>query len=260
MIGAAAFLPNTPTLIGDMGVDHRDTIAALRDIGKNLSGRIDTVVIMSPHFQTSGSFGIVSAVKLKQIYDFYGFPEEFYRVRYEPPGDPETAIKIVRSGIQAGIRITETDRWGLDHGAWSPLYHIFPEADIPIIPVSICPDLGAQAHKSLGALLRSDFSGQRIFAVSTGSFIHRLDLFQSRKGEVPQDAMKYLDLCISSLNSGRWEDIWNADPKILKAAAPEGYNLPLKFLEGVVGSDFRARILSNEVEFNASSLTTVLFE
>ena len=105
MIKAVAFVPNTPTLIGDLGVNHVETISALRSFGKEISGKIDAAVIMTPHFQTSGSFGIVSAARLRQIYDFYGFPRAFYEVKYEPPGDPELAGQIVNLGKDHGIRI-----------------------------------------------------------------------------------------------------------------------------------------------------------
>ena len=125
-------MPNTPTLIGDLGVDHKDTIAALRSLGKEIAGKIDAVVIMTPHFQTSGSFGVVGTERLRQIFDFYGFPPEFYEARYEPPGDPQLAEQIINLGKDAGIRIGQAGNWGLDHGAWSPLFHIFKDADVPI--------------------------------------------------------------------------------------------------------------------------------
>ena len=67
-------------------------------------------------------------------------------------------------------------------------------------------------------------------------------------------------LCISAFNEGNWEKIWNAQPDIVRTASPEGHNLPLRFIQGAVGEKFKSRILSNEIEFNAASLTTVVFK
>ena len=260
MIKAVAFVPNTPTLIGDLGVKHAETISALKSFGKEISGKIDAAVIMTPHFQTSGSFGIVSATRLRQIYDFYGFPRAFYEVKYEPPGDPELAGQMVNLGKDHGIRIMPVGNWGLDHGAWSPLFHIFEGAQMPVVPMSISQDLGPAAHVSLGKMMRSPQIKKNICILATGSLIHRLDLFQTGSDETPPGAMEYLDLCIASFRAGTWERICGASRDLFHAASPEGDNLPLRFIEGAVGEKFKAKILSNEIEFNAASLTTVVFE
>ena len=260
MISSVCFLPNSPTLIGNLGIRNEKTISALRSLGDQIRDNIDAVVIMSPHFYTSGSFGIVSCQKLKQIYDFYGFPQEFYSVKYEPAGDPDLAKEIIKLGAENSIRIGQVTNWGLDHGAWSPLVHIFRDADIPVVPVSICPELGPQSHVLLGNLMRSQSIKKKICILSTGSLIHRLDLFQIDNQETPPMAIEYLDLCISAFNEGNWEKIWNAPSDLVKAASPEGYNLPLRFIQGAIGEKFKSRVLSNEIEFNAASLTTVIFE
>ena len=108
--------------------------------------------------------------------------------------------------------------------------------------------------------MRSQSIKKNICILSTGSLIHRLDLFQRGNQETPPAAVEYLNLCISAFNEGNWEKIWNAPPNIVRAASPEGYNLPLRFIQGAVGEKFKSRVLSNEIEFNAASLTTVIFK
>jgi|GEM_PF-2783858 aromatic ring-opening dioxygenase catalytic subunit (LigB family) len=93
------FAPNTLTIIESLGVDHTETIKALESIGKNLPVKPEFVVIVSPYFQTEGGFGIVSNESIRQIYDFYGFPEELYRVKYEPRGSPENARRLIEISI-----------------------------------------------------------------------------------------------------------------------------------------------------------------
>ncbi len=259
VIEAVAFVPNSPTLIGNLGIDHSKTVTALQSIGESLADKIDAVVVMTPHFQTFGSFQLVSSNKLKQIYDFYGFPKEFYNVRYEPPGDPDLAGQIVSLAENAEIPISQTTDWGLDHGAWSPLFHIFRGSNVPVVPVSISPDLGKGAHRSLGAMMRSSSISKRLLLISSGSLIHRLDLFQAGSKSLPPEAGEYLNLCLTSFQRGSWDAIRNAPKEFFNAAAPEGYNLPLNFIEGAVGERFRATVMSNEMEFNVASMTTVVF-
>ena len=260
MIESVAFVPNSPTLIGNLGINHSKTVTALQSIGESLADKIDAVIVMTPHFQSFGSFHLVSSKKLKQIYDFYGFPKELYTVTYEPPGDPDLAGQIVSLGKAAGIPVSETNDWGLEHGAWSPLFHVFREANVPVVPVSISPDLGKGAHKSLGVMMKSNSITKRLFLISSGSLIHRLDLFQAGNKSLPLEAREYLNLCLTSFERGNRDTIRNAPSELFNVAAPEGYNLPLNFIEGAVGERFKARVMSNEMEFNAASLTTVVFE
>ena len=69
------------------------------------------------------------------IHDFYGFPEQLYRFHYEVPGSPELAARAAE--LLAPVPVAQTDRWGLDHGAWTVLMHAFPEADIPVVQLSL---------------------------------------------------------------------------------------------------------------------------
>ncbi len=260
MIKAIAFVPNSPSLIGNIGVDHEKTVKALESFGRGIEDGVDAVIIMTPHFQTSGGFGIVDTPELKQIFDYYGFPPELYKVKYEPPGDAELGEQLIKLGNENHINIGSVGNWGLDHGAWSPLLHIFKDAAVPVIPISICPDIGAQAHVELGRLMGSSTIKRNLCILASGSLVHRLDLFQRGASEIPPGAREYLETCISAFNEGKWGKIWDADPDILRDASPEGYNLPLRFIQGAVGEKFRATILSNEIEFNAASLTTVKFD
>ena len=108
--------------------------------------------------------------------------------------------------------------------------------------------------------MRSSSITNNLCVISTGSLIHRLDLFQAGTDRTPPKALEYLNICISALEEGKWESIWNAPIDLIKAASPEGHNLPMRFIQGVVGDRFRARIMANEIEFNAASLTTAVFE
>jgi len=255
----AFYVPNTPTLIGDLGVKHDDTERALKLIGEDMIGKPEAVFVVSPHFVTEGGIGIVAKPKLNQLYDFYGFPKEFYEVRYTPPGSPALAEDLLDLAEKDNLPLGIAEGWGLDHGAWSPLIHIFPMADVPIIPVSISNSTGTKDHERVGTLIRRLSMDHEVAIISTGSIIHRLDLWQKGVLSVPENALKYLDTCLDAFRSGNWEEIWKAPRELLDSASPEGGELPLRVLSGAVGNRFKGEILANETEFGSASLTTASF-
>ncbi|POB11484.1 hypothetical protein CO251_04895 [Sulfobacillus sp. hq2] len=255
------YAPNTPTLIGNLGVTHQSTEEALKQIGQNILSSvrsIDAVVAISPHFMTRGGFGIVSQTPLRQIYDFSGFPQEFYQVTYQAPGAIDIAEELARLCVQEHLPAAITTEWGLDHGAWSPLLHLFPQANVPIVPVSIAPELGEAAHEHLGRILRRLSEQRTLVLIATGSLIHRLDLWAQPTNALPKAAQQYLARARMSFAQGTWDALWNAPEPWKQAAAPEGGELPLRVMAGAF-PQFRAEIVAEEDEFDAVSLTTVRF-
>ncbi|WP_053958938.1 dioxygenase family protein [Sulfobacillus thermosulfidooxidans] len=255
------YAPNTPTLIGDLGIRHEATEQALKDLGQRIQGLspIDAVVVISPHFVTGTGFGLVNSSPLRQIFDFAGFPSSFYQVHYTPPGAADVVQALEQLSRQAQIPIAITDQWGLDHGAWAPLYHLFPAANIPVVPISICPELGPVAHEALGQQIHQLAKKFHLLVLATGSLIHRLDLWNQDMSSYPDDARQYLRVAKEAFGLGQWEILWNAPEVWREQAAPEGGELPLRVLAGAIPS-YCAEILAEEEEFSAVSLTTVFFE
>jgi 4,5-DOPA dioxygenase extradiol len=253
------YVPNTPSLIGDLGVRHTHTEEALKSIGIKYREMVQAVVVVSPHFVTSGAIGVVLDDPLRQIFDFSGFPKEFYEVKYAPRGNPEMGRSLIRECTSLGVPIGSVADWGIDHGAWSPLSRIFPEADIPVLPVSISQSLGAEKHEILGRAIRNSSGGQDIMLVVTGSIVHRLDLWVKGSDHIPENAMRYLREVSGHMVNGRWEQIWHMPRDLARSASPEGGELPFRILAGALGSSARGEIMASEMEFGAASLTTIEF-
>lgn len=255
------YAPNTPTLIGDLGIRHEATERALKDLGQRLQDllSIDAILVISPHFVTGTGFGLVNSSPLRQIFDFTGFPSAFYRVHYSPPGAPNVVQALEQLARQVALPIAVTDQWGLDHGAWAPLHHLFPAANIPVVPISICPELGPAVHESLGHQIHQLAKKFHLLVIATGSLIHRLDLWNQDLVSYPEDARQYLRTAKEAFMQGQWKLLWNAPNSWREHAAPEGGELPLRVLAGAIPS-FRAEILAEEEEFSAVSLTTVFFQ
>lgn len=194
---------------------------------------MDAAFVTTPHFSTRGGIAPISTGKMRQIFDFIGFPPEFYEVKYEPPGNPELAKDLVSMGRSSGLTIAETGQWGLDHGAWAFLVHLFPAADVPVVPVSMMAG-GDPA-------------------------IYRLDLFQHPSGKIPEDAVEYLNMVLNFMGKSDWKGVWNIPEKNYRAAAPEGGLAQFMALAGATGDKFRAEGLSNEIMYDSVSMTTIDF-
>lgn len=144
----------------------------LYDLGITLqkSHEVKAALVVSAHWCTKGTFVNISPEQ-KQIYDYYGFPEEYYKVYYKAKGSPDIARevkKIVPS-------VSETTDWGLDHGAWPMLMHLFPDTNIPVFQLSIDYYAKPEYHYELGKQLKS-LRNKGVLIIGSGALIHNLQL------------------------------------------------------------------------------------
>ncbi len=149
-------------------VQENSFTRALRRLGRLLP-RPRAIVCISAHWLTRGSWVQVSA-RPEQIYDFYGFPEKLYRIRYRVAGEPEVGKAIWR---RSGGRILPTARWGIDHGTWTVLYHMYPRGDIPVLQVSIDYRRPLAYHVELARVLRF-LREQGVLIIGSGNITHNL--------------------------------------------------------------------------------------
>lgn len=144
----------------------------LYELGKELQKGYDVkaALIVSAHWCTRGTFVNISQEQ-KQIYDYYGFPEEYYQVYYKAHGAPDIAKEV----HQIVPSVAETTDWGLDHGAWPMLMHLFPDANIPVFQMSIDYYASPEYHYNLGKQLKS-LREKGVLIIGSGSLIHNLQL------------------------------------------------------------------------------------
>lgn len=141
---------------------------AWRDIGRRLRPR--AILAISAHWYVGGT-GVTVSTAPRTIHDFGGFPQELYQVRYPAPGDPALARRVQE--LLAPLPVMLDESWGLDHGTWSVLTHAYPNADVPIVQLSIDATKPPAFHFEVGrklAQLREE--GVLIFA--SGNLIHNL--------------------------------------------------------------------------------------
>jgi len=135
------------------------------------------IVIVSAHWQTETA-AVGTADRLDTIHDFYGFPEALYTIRYPASGCREGADVVATALAAAGLDVRHDRERGLDHGAWVPLRLMYPDADVPVIPLSL-PRLATPADAFHLGLALAPLTQQGFLVIGSGSLTHNLRDFQS---------------------------------------------------------------------------------
>ncbi len=134
--------------------------------------RPNAILCISAHWETRGTF-VTAMQQPRTIHDFGGFPKALFDVQYPAPGSPELA-KATQSAITS-TNIGMDDKWGLDHGCWSVVKHLYPKADVPVVQMSIDYNQPAQYHYDLAKELQS-LRSKGILIVGSGNMVHNLGM------------------------------------------------------------------------------------
>ena len=172
------YFVDTPEKMPVLFVGHGSPMNAIEDnefsrawaeLGRALP-KPRAILCVSAHWETPGS-QVTAMERPRTIDDFYGFPQALYDVTYPAPGSPELA-RLVQASI-SDPQVQLDQNWGLDHGAWSVLCRMFPDAQIPVVQFSLDRSLSPQAHYDLGRQLR-DLRRKGVLIVGSGNIVHNL--------------------------------------------------------------------------------------
>lgn len=221
--------------------------AAGAAIGR-LAGMLPTpraIVIVSAHWATAVPT-VGYAGRPATIHDFRGFPEELYAIRYPATGCREAAELVTQAIRQAGLAVAGDAGRGLDHGAWVPLRLMFPDADVPVIPLSIQPQAGPRQAHRLGLAL-AGLAGQGFLLIASGNITHNLRDYQrisQTGGQTPAYVREFADWLADRLAAhdlAALLDYRRQAPGAALAHPSDEHLLPLFVALGAAGENARAQ-------------------
>jgi 4,5-DOPA dioxygenase extradiol len=218
---------------------------ALRQRHPGLRG----VVILSPHWMAHG-VEVMAHAQPPTWHDFGGFPPALYRLQYPAPGAPVLAQQVQARLAQAGITATLNPERPLDHGAWVPLMHLLPQADVPVVQLALPVDADARAVYALGQALQ-DLRSQGVLLVGSGSMTHNLREFFGGERQAASYVVEFSRWVEQQVQAGAIDALldWQQQaPHALRAHPTDEHFLPLYFALGA-GAGSTPHYLSREVMY-----------
>lgn len=212
----------------------------LENLATDWSERPRAVLMVSAHWETDVPSVTASDVN-ETIHDFTGFPAELYGIRYAAPGSAWLVERVAGLLEAGGGKVSRISGRGLDHGAWVPLRLIFPQADIPVVQLSVQTELGPNYHYRLGQLL-APLRQDGVLIVGSGSFTHDLSSFREYYNALHAPAPLWVDQfaewMTAAIDEGRIDDLLsyrkNA-PQAVRNHPTEEHLLPLFVALGAGG-------------------------
>ena len=239
-------------------IEENEFVNGFRNIGNEIT-KPKAILCISAHWETKGTF-VTAMPSPRTIHDFGGFPKELFAVQYPVVGSPDLAKET-----KALIKRTEVgldEKWGLDHGAWSVLKHLFPNADVPVIQLSIDYTKGPQYHFELAKEL-SILREKGILMVGSGNMVHNLGMVAWNKlnESFAYDwAIEADEKMKSYLLSGDFQKLidYKNQGKAFELAipSPEHY-LPLIYVLGFKNKEEKIHIFNDKPVAGSLTMTSV---
>ena len=227
------------------------------------------VLIVSAHHDAAyqgGRATVTASPAPATIHDFGGFPDELFAMRYPAPGDPALASRVVELLARHGLALTADPERGLDHGAWVPLSLIYPDADIPVVQLSIASNASPEWHYVLGQAL-APLRDDGVLVIGSGSITHNLRaLFSARlpiDAPAPTWVTDFTDWMADRMAADAIDDVLHSVER-----APHGADnhptpdhiLPLFVAMGAGGVPFKAERLHHSVTYGLLAMDVYAFD
>ncbi len=222
------------------------------------------IIMVSAHWETTHP-AVGFADRPETIHDFWGFPKALYELNYPATGSREASQEALDALRHAGFEAEADPGRGLDHGAWIPLRMMFPDADIPVFPLSIQPELGPDHHYRLGRAL-TPLAHRGFLIVASGNLTHNLADFQEAwrsGGGSPAYARTFPDWVWARLQAGDLEallDYRERGPEAVRAHPRDEHLLPFYVALGAAGENFAPQRLHAGIDDYVIAMDAFAFQ
>ena len=227
------------------------------NLGRTLP-RPRAILIASAHWETD-SPALTAAATPETIHDFYGFPKPLYEIQYPVKGSPELAFRSIGLLKQAGLTAKEDPIRGLDHGAWSPLLHMYPKADIPVVQLSLQTELGTRHHLALGRAL-APLAAEGVLILGSGHMTHNLR--ERRDGAPAVYVREFQDWVKQKIDARDFDalaDYRKLTTQGVRAHPTDEHFLPLFVALGAAGPNYSANRIYAGIETGSLAMDAYLF-
>lgn len=225
-------------------------------VGKTLP-KPNAIICISAHWETNGTF-VTSMERPRTIHDFYGFPKELSEVQYNAPGSPYLAAETKKLISKTPVLLDNS--WGLDHGCWSVVMHLFPGADIPVIELSLDYTKDPKWHFELAKEI-SFLRRKGILIIGSGNMVHNLGMisWQDEKGfDWALEANQKFKNIISSNDFNGLINYKNLGNDVQLAVPTPEHFLPLLYVLGLKGEEEEITFFNDKTELGSISMTSLL--
>jgi len=251
-----------PTLFLSHGSPmHALQPGAVRGVWESIARELPrpkAILMISAHWETAAP-EVTGAAKPETIHDFYGFPRPLYEIQYPAKGDPALAARVEKLLKEKNLPVSVNPERGLDHGAWSPLLYMYPEADVPVVQVSVQPHLGPRHHVALGRAL-APLCAEGILVFGSGHMTHNLR-DRSDQGIAPY-AREFQSWTDERVRERRIDELVNyrqLSPQGVRAHPTDEHFLPLYVALGAAPANYKAERLWDGIEMGALAMDAYRF-
>ncbi|MDQ3798719.1 MAG: 4,5-DOPA dioxygenase extradiol [Acidobacteriota bacterium] len=239
------------------GIEENDFTRGWQKAIAGVTPKPRAVIVVSAHWETRGTH-ITAMPKPRVIYDFGGFPQALFEARYPASGSPEIAAEVAENLKQRLIGLDET--WGLDHGTWTILRHLYPQADVPVLQLSLDYTKPARLHYELAKELA--FLRERgVLIIGSGNMVHNLRRINFRAPNQGSgwayEANEIFKKLISGGEHDKLIEYENLGSEVALAVPTPEHFLPLLYALALATPGEPVEIFNDAVDFGSISMTSV---
>ena len=240
---------------------HALNPGAVREVWEGIARdlpRPKAILISSAHWETDIP-ALTGAPQPETIHDFYGFPKPLYEIQYPAKGSPGLAARAVGLLENFGLQAKADPVRGLDHGAWSPLLHMYPKADVPVVQVAVQTRLGPRHHVELGRAL-APLAQDGVLIIGSGHMTHNLrDRGNNAPAAYASEFQSWVKQKIDAHDIDSLVNYRKLNAHGVRSHPTDEHFLPLFFALGAAGKDYKSERLYDKIEMGALAMDAYRF-